>query len=50
MIPLNYSTEVTFECGPEDANVAAFTKATSIIGGHDVVEEFLACGLQPVAT
>jgi hypothetical protein len=49
MILLKYSTEVTFECGPAYANVVAFTKATSIIGGHDAVEEFLACGLLPLS-
>jgi hypothetical protein len=48
MTPLDYAMEVTFECGPGDANVAAFTKATSIIGGRDAVEEFLACELWPL--
>jgi hypothetical protein len=45
MTLLNYVMEVTFECGPADANIVAFTKAALIIGGRDVVEEFLACGL-----
>jgi hypothetical protein len=49
MTPLNYAMEVTFECGPTDANVAAFTEAALIIGGHDAVEEFLACGLWPLS-
>jgi hypothetical protein len=50
MISLDYSMEVTFECGPRDANVAAFTKVSSIIGGgHDLVEEFLACVLWPLS-
>jgi hypothetical protein len=49
MIPLNYSTEVTFECGPADANVAAFTEVASTIGGRNTVEEFLACGLWPLS-
>jgi hypothetical protein len=47
IIPLNYLMEVTFECGPADTNVAAFTKAASIIGGHDAVEEFLAYDMWP---
>jgi hypothetical protein len=47
MTPLNHLMEVTFECGPADANVATFTKAASIIGGCDIVEEFLANGLWP---
>jgi hypothetical protein len=49
MIPLDYSMEVTFECGPRDANVATFTEAASIIGGHNAVEEFLACGMWPLS-
>jgi hypothetical protein len=49
MTPLNYAMEVTFECGPTDANVAAFTEAALIIGGNDAVEEFLACGLWPLS-
>jgi hypothetical protein len=39
MTPLNYAMEVTFECGPVDADVVAFTEAASIIGGHDAIEE-----------
>jgi hypothetical protein len=31
--------------GPINNDFAAFVEATSIIRGHDVVEEFLACGL-----
>jgi hypothetical protein len=40
MSKVDHETDVPSFCGPEDANFAAF-----IIGGHDVVEEFLACGL-----
>jgi hypothetical protein len=49
MIPLNYSMEVTFECGLEDANVVAFIEAAWIIGGHNAIEEFLDCGLWPLS-
>jgi hypothetical protein len=49
MIPLNYLMEVTFECGPKDIYVVSFTEVASIIGGHDAVEEFLACGLWPLS-
>jgi hypothetical protein len=49
MIPLNYSMEVTFECGLEDANVVAFIEAASIIGGRNAIEEFLDCGLWPLS-
>jgi hypothetical protein len=45
MTPLDYLSDVPFECGPRDANVAAFIEATSIIRGCDAVEEFLACGI-----
>jgi hypothetical protein len=45
MTPLNFLLDVSFECGPRDVNVAAFTEAASIIGGRNVVEEFLACGI-----
>jgi hypothetical protein len=38
MIPLNYSIEVTIECGPADTNVVAFIKAASIIKGRDTIE------------
>jgi hypothetical protein len=41
---LNHLMEAPSECGPEDANFAAFVEATSIIEGHDTVEEFIACG------
>jgi hypothetical protein len=49
MTRLNYLMEAPFDCGLEDANFAAFVEATSIIGGHDTVEEFLACGLWPLS-
>jgi hypothetical protein len=49
MVLLNYSTKVTFECDPGDANGAAFTDAALIIGGRDAVEEFLAYGLWPLS-
>jgi hypothetical protein len=45
MTELNYLTEVPSSCGPEDADVVAFVKVTSLIRGRDAVEEFLACGL-----
>jgi hypothetical protein len=48
MSRLNYLTEAP-SCGPEDANFAAFVEVTSIVGGRDAVEEFLACGLWPLS-
>jgi hypothetical protein len=49
MNPLDYLLAVPFECGPGDANVATFTKATSIIGGRNTMEEFLDCGIWPLS-
>jgi hypothetical protein len=37
--------EVPSSSGPENDDFGAFVEATSLIGGHDAVEEFLACGL-----
>jgi hypothetical protein len=42
MVKMNYLTEVPSCCDPEDANTVAFVEATSMIGGRDAVEEFLA--------
>jgi hypothetical protein len=47
MTKMNYLMEVPPSCGPEDANVAAFVEVTSLIGGRDVVEDFLASGFWP---
>jgi hypothetical protein len=47
--PLDYLTEVTFECRLADVNVATFIEAASIIGGHGAVEEFHACGMWPLS-
>jgi hypothetical protein len=38
MSKMNYLTYVPSSCGPEDANIAVFIEATSLIGGCDVVE------------
>jgi hypothetical protein len=48
MTKMNYLMEVPSSCGPEDANITAFLEATSLIGGRDVLEEFLASGLWPL--
>jgi hypothetical protein len=49
MTPLNHLMDAVFECSTEDVNMVAFAEATSIIGGRDVVEEFLACGIWPLS-
>jgi hypothetical protein len=48
MTPLNYQTEVSSSCSLEDIDFVAFVEATSLIGGCEVVEEFLAYGLWPL--
>jgi hypothetical protein len=37
--------EAPHSCAGDDANGIAFKEATKIIGGHNAVEEFLACGI-----
>jgi imidazoleglycerol phosphate dehydratase HisB len=49
MTPLNHLLEALSAYGPDNANVSAFVKVTSIIGSHHAVEEFLACGLWPLS-
>jgi hypothetical protein len=49
MSQLEYLIDAPFKCDLEDVNMAAFAEATSIIRGHDVVEEFLACGIWPLS-
>jgi hypothetical protein len=36
------------DCPDSDINNAAFVCMTTMIGGHDVVEEFLTCGMYPL--
>jgi hypothetical protein len=48
MIRLTYEADVSSSCDPKDADFKAFVDATSLIGGRDAVEEFLACGLSPL--
>jgi hypothetical protein len=48
MMELNYLAEVPSSCGPKDNDFVAFVEATSLIGGHNAVGEFLACGLWPL--
>jgi hypothetical protein len=48
MTPLVYEMDVSSSCGPEDAHFMAFVDTSSLIGGHDTVEEFLASSLWPL--
>jgi hypothetical protein len=45
MFALDFSMDPSFECAGNDAEDVVFVCATSFIGGRDVVEEYLACGL-----
>jgi hypothetical protein len=44
MARLDFSTEPSFECADDDAGDLTFAHATSLFGGRDVVEEYLAAG------
>jgi hypothetical protein len=50
MSALDYEVEPLVECPDIDVNYVAFIRATTMIGGHNVVEDFLACGLYPLTT
>jgi hypothetical protein len=45
---MNYVIAIPSSCGLEDADFTTFIEATSLIGGRDVVEEFLSSGLWPL--
>jgi hypothetical protein len=45
MSSLDYLTDTSHACTANDVNVVAFEEAAAIIGGCDIVEEFLACGM-----
>jgi hypothetical protein len=49
MTKLDNLTDAPFECNPEDMNMAAFAEVASIIGGHNVLEKFLACDIWPLS-
>jgi hypothetical protein len=48
MAPLDFSTEPSFECGDDDSGDLVFIHTTSLIGGWDTVEEYLACRIFPL--
>jgi hypothetical protein len=50
MTHLIHEMDVSSCCGPEDDDFTAFIEVTSLIGGRDAVEEFLASGQWPVAS
>jgi hypothetical protein len=46
---LDYLTDAPYACSADDADVMAFTKAASIIGGRDAVDEFVAYDIWPLS-
>jgi hypothetical protein len=50
MSVLDYTVEPEVECLDSNANNTTFVRATATIRGRDVVEEFLACKMYPLAT
>jgi hypothetical protein len=50
MSALDYIVEPEVESPDDDVNDAVFIWATATIGGCDVVEEFLACKMYPLAS
>jgi hypothetical protein len=50
MSALDYIVEAKVDCSYIDVNDTAFVQATTMIGGHDPVEEFLACGMYPLSS
>jgi hypothetical protein len=45
MSALDYTMEPDVDCPDNYVNNTAFIRVTTTIGGHDVVEGFLACGM-----
>jgi hypothetical protein len=46
---LDFLTEDPHSCAEDDGNAMPFEEATKIIGGHNVVEEFLVYGIWPLS-
>jgi hypothetical protein len=49
MSALDYEVEPSVDCPDTDFNDVAFIRATTMIGGHDVVKEFLAGRMYPLS-
>jgi hypothetical protein len=50
MNALDYTMELEVDCPDNDVNDVAFVRVIAIIGGHNAVEEFLACGMYPLSS
>jgi hypothetical protein len=48
-VRLDFQTEPPFDYADDNSGDVAFVRATKFIGGRDVVEEFLACGMYPLS-
>jgi hypothetical protein len=48
MVPLDFAMECAFECADDDSRDLAFVHATSLIGGQNAIEEYLAYGIFPL--
>jgi hypothetical protein len=46
---LDYEVEPLVDCLDTNVNDVAFIWATTMIEGHDIVKEFLACGMYPLS-
>jgi hypothetical protein len=49
MSALDFSTDPSFECADDDTGDLTFVHSTSLIGGQDIVEEYLTCILFPLS-
>jgi hypothetical protein len=49
MCALDFWAVPPFDCADDDSGDVAFVRATKFIGGRYVIEEFLACGMYPLA-
>jgi hypothetical protein len=50
MSVLDYTMEVEVDCLDTDVCDTTFIRATTMIGGRDAVDEFLACGMYPLSS
>jgi hypothetical protein len=49
MCGMDFCTEPPFDCADDDSGDVAFIRATKFIEGQDAIEEFLPCGVYPLA-
>jgi hypothetical protein len=49
MSTIKFCTKPSYDCSGEDLSDGAFVWASKCIGARDVVEEFMSCGVWPLA-